>query len=467
MKPEARVGLVVVVAVVLFAALVAFLGRGILRRPGYELLVVFPDAEGLSPGSPVHLAGVQIGTVEALRLTHDHRAEVRLRIRPEVRLPRGSVFRVATSTLLGNRFLAVTAGPGPDSLAPGEVVEGQPPYSVDVVFQRVDELASDLRHAVADVRRAVQAAQGLVENLDATVTAVREVVTDPRLVGALVRAARHVENAAAQVETTAAQAGRDVRETARGLRDLADHLREAAREVRRFVEDTSGKGELSGRIRRTAESVERLAGRLDDMARTLQEGLLREDQMREVRGLVQDARRAVRQAEEAAREVGTAARRVGDVAERAGAGLERLGGILRAPEGVPLLPNLQLTYELGYDTRTRFRHDLDLWVTPNEPRFYRLGLHDVGQANWVNLQVGFRLSDQLSWRVGIVQSQVGVGFDYRLGEQWRLSVELYNLNRLTLDVAARYGWMPHWAVGLHARDVLQSPSYGLGIQYRF
>lgn len=467
MKPEARVGLVVLIAAVLFAILVVFLGQGLVRPRGYELRVVFPDAEGLSPGSAVHLAGVQVGAVESLRLTDDHRAEVRVRIRPDVRVPRGSTFRVASSTLLGNRFLAVVPGPGPDALTPGEVVEGQPAYSVDVVFRRVDELAGDLRQAVADVRRTVQAAQQLVDNLDATVTAVREVVTDPRLVGSLVRAAGHVEAAAAQVDRVVTDAGEDVRITARRLRELAEHLRDTAREVQRFVEDTAAEGELSGRIRRTAASVESLARRLDEMARTLQEGLVREDQMREVRGLVQDARRAVRQAEDAAREVGTAARRVGEVAERAAPALERIGGVLRGPEGIPLLPNLQLTYELGYDTRTRFRHDLDLWVALGEPRFYRLGLHDVGGGNWLNLQVGFRLSDTLSWRAGILQSQVGVGLDYRSAALGWLSLDLYNLNRLTLDVSGYYAWTPHWTVGVHVRDVLQSPSYGLGVQYRF
>ncbi len=467
MKPEARVGLVVVLAAVVLVGLAAFLGRGLLRPAGYELRVVFKDAEGLSAGSAVRMAGVQVGTVEGLRLTADHRAEVVVRIRPDVRIPRGSTFRVATSTLLGNRFLAVVPGPGPEVLPPGEVVDGQPPYSVDAVFQRVDELARDLRQAVADVRRAVRAAEQLVHNLDATVTAVRGVVADPRLLGALVRAAGHVEAAAVQVEAVATSAGEDVRATARSLRELAAHLEQTAREVRSFVRDTTGEGELSARIRRTAQSVESLAQRLDSMARTLQEGLIREDQMREIRGLVQDARRAVRQADAAAQDVGTAARRVADLAERAGPALERIGGVLRGPEGIPLLPALQLTYELSYDTRTRFRHDLDLWVALGEPRYYRLGLHDVGQGNWVNLQVGFRLSDQLSWRVGIVQSQVGVGLDYRDGGPWRFSVDLYNLNRLTLDISTHYEWMPHWAVGLHARDVLQSPSYGLGIRYRF
>ncbi|MER3460764.1 MAG: hypothetical protein C4303_06475, partial [candidate division GAL15 bacterium] len=157
----------------------------------------------------------------------------------------------------------------------------------------------------------------------------------------------------------------------------------------------------------------------------------------------------------------------GEAAERAGPLVERVGSVLRGPAGIPLLPNLQLTYELSYDTRTRFRHDLDLWVAPDQPRFYRIGLHDVGQGNWLNLQVGFRLSEALSWRAGILQSQVGAGLDYRPGAEWWFTLDLYNFNRLTLDVSGYYGWAPQWAVGLHVRDALQSPSYGLGVRYRF
>lgn len=467
MRPEARVGLLVVVAAAVLVALLVFLGYGVFRPPGYELRVVFPDAEGLAPGTAVRMAGVEVGTVQSLQLTADQRAEARVRIRPEVRIPRGSTFRVASATLLGNRFLAVVPGPGPDALQPGEVVAGEPPASVDLAFRRLDQVAQELRSALQDVRRAVRAVEGLVANLDATVTGVRRVVTDPRLWESLAAASAHVEAAAAEVEVVASFAGRDVRQTARTLAVLSAELLETSRTVRRFVEEATGEGELAGRVRRTAASVERVAARLDAMARSLQEGLVREDQLREVRGLVQDARRAVQQAEVAAREVGGAARRVGEVAERAGAGIERIGAVLRGPEGVPLLPSLRLVYELGYDTRTRFRHDLDLWVLPDDARYYRLGLHDVGQSNHVNLQVGFRLSDQLGWRAGILQSQVGVGLDYRFAQDGWLRLDLYDLNRPTLDVSAHYGWASNWALGLHVRGLLQVPSYGLGVQYRF
>ncbi len=467
MRPEARVGLLVLAAVAVLGAVLAVLGYGVFRPAGYELRVVFTDAEGLSPGTPVRMAGVQVGTVESLQLTPDHRAEVRVRVRPEVRIPRGSVFRVASATLLGNRFLSVVPGDGPDTLEPGEAVGGEPAASVDAALRRVDEAAQELRSALRDVRRAVRGVEALVANLDATVTGVRRLVTDPRFTDSLVAAAEHVKEAAAQVESVAASAGRDVRETARALAALSAELLDASRTVRRFVEDATGEGELAARVRRTAASVEQAAARLDAMARTLQEGLVREDQMREVRGLVQDARRAVQQAEVAAREVGGAARRVGEVAERAGASIERIGSILRAPEGVPLLPSLRLVYELGYDTRTRFRHDLDLWILPEDARYYRLGLHDVGQSNRINLQVGFRLSDPLGWRVGILQSQVGVGLDYRFAQDGWLRLDLYDVNRLTLDASLHYGLAPHWALGLHVRGLLQVPSYGFGIQYRF
>ncbi len=467
MRPEARVGLLVVAAAAILVVTLVLLGYGVFRPPGYTLRVVFTDAEGLTPGTPVRMAGVEVGTVESLQLTEDHRAEARVRIRPEVRIPRGTTFQVASSTLLGNRFLAVVPGPGPDFLAPGEVVTGQPPTSVDAAFRRLDEVAQELQLALRDIRRAVRAVEGLVANLDATVTDVRQVVTDPRFTESLKAAAAHVEAAAAEVEAVVSAAGRDVRHTAQTLATLSEELLQTSKTVRRFVEDASGDGELAARVRRTAASVEQVAARLEAMARTLQEGLVREDQLREVRGLVQDARRAVQQVEAAAREVGGASRRIGEVAERAGAGIERIGAVLRGPEGIPLLPSLRLVYELGYDTQVRFRHDLDLWILPEDTRYYRLGLHDVGQSNRLNLQVGFRLSEPLSWRAGILQSQVGVGLDYRFAQDGWLRLDLYDLNRPTLDISAYFGWTPNWALGLHVRGLLQLPSYGLGIQYRF
>jgi phospholipid/cholesterol/gamma-HCH transport system substrate-binding protein len=475
MKPEARVGLAVLIGLALLGALAGFLGRIPFLERGYEFTVVFESAEGLGPGTPVRMAGVQVGEVRALRLTPDHRAAVRVRVRPEIRIPRGSRFQVASSTLLGNRYLAVLPSGEDESIPPEAVVLGDRAFTVEDIYRRVEGLAAEVETAVRDVRRLIRSAQGVVERLDQTVGALQEAVADPRLRASLIRTAEHLESAGRSVEQTtrqverwAEEVGTEVTQAARGLRDFAQDLRSTAQEIRRFTEDVTARGQTAARIRRsvasaeeavlavqrTAASVERTARRVEEMSRVLQEGLINEAQVREARGALTDAR--------------TAARRVDEVMGKIERTVEGLTPVLqRVQEGVLLLPNLHVTYGVWYNSRTQFRHDLDLWVTPGEGRYYRLGIHDVGRENLLQLQAGFRLTDTLAWRAGLVDSQVGVGLDYEGGGGWQVALDLTNFNRPTLHLSLHYAVQPALAIGLHLRDVLREPSYGIGLRYRF
>lgn len=454
MKTEVRVGLIVVLSGVMLAGLLVFLGRGPFRAPGYEIRVLFANAEGLVPGTVVRMAGVQIGTVRSLSLTPDMRAEVRVRVQHGIEIPRGSQFRIATATLLGHRHLSVVPVQAGSAIEPGEVVVGEEPFTLDAIYERIDQLSGEVHLAVQEVRAVVRSSQEVVSNLNLTVLGVRDVVTDPALRASLRKSAANIEAATARLDSLVATVGSDAHLTARNLRVVSQELVEIAGQVETFVGDVAGDGQLAGQIRQTMTSIERTARRVEEMARALQEGLINEEHLGEVRGVVTDARAAVQ----------TASR----VLERVGGGVEAVTGFIQQTQAaVPLLPATQITYGLSYDSVAMFRHDLDVWIGLGQPRHYRIGLHDVGRGNFLNLQAGFRLSDTLSWRLGLVQSQIGIGLDYQIAPNWLAMLDLYNLNRLTLDLATFYGFQPNWAFSLHFRDVFHTRSFGMGIQHRF
>jgi phospholipid/cholesterol/gamma-HCH transport system substrate-binding protein len=454
MKTEVRVGLIVVLAAVLFVGMLVFLGRGLFAEPGYQIRIVFTNAEGLTPGTVVRMAGVQIGTVRSLELTPDNRAEVRIRIRPGVEIARGSRFLIATTTLLGQRHLSVVPAQAGPAIEPGEVVAGESPFTIDAIYQRIDQLSADLSEVVQEVRGVVRSSNEVVSNLNLTVLAVRDVVADPALRASLLSAAANVEAATARLDSVVAEVGGDAQATARNLRVMSAELAQIASLIETFVQDVAGDGVMSAQIRQTMTSIERTAQRIDDMARTLQEGLVNERQVAEVRGVIADARAAVQTANQ--------------VLERVGGGVDAVTGFIQGTQAaIPLLPAVSLTYGLSYDSAAMFRHDLDVWIGRGQPRFYRVGLGDVGRGNLLNLQAGFRLSDTLNWRLGLVQSQIGVGLDYQITPTWLAMLDLYNLNRPTLDLSTYYTFQINWAFSLHLRDILHTRNWGMGIQYRF
>lgn len=110
--------LLVAVAFVVFAFRSASLSNA--GRDGYQVMVEFTDASGLSAGTDVRMAGVKIGTVVEQRLNPDtYFAEVTLGISDTVRLPTDSSARIIPDGLLGGNYVALEPGGEEDYIADG------------------------------------------------------------------------------------------------------------------------------------------------------------------------------------------------------------------------------------------------------------------------------------------------------------------------------------------------------------
>ena len=111
-------GVVMVVAIAfLFFALDSAQVRGV---QGYEINAVFYKIGGLSNGSDVRINGIKVGTVTDSRLnakTFD--AEVKLSIRPDVKLPKDTVAVIASEGLVGNKYVRLQPGTAKETIKPG------------------------------------------------------------------------------------------------------------------------------------------------------------------------------------------------------------------------------------------------------------------------------------------------------------------------------------------------------------
>lgn len=77
----------------------------------YRLTVVFDDVSGLPIGGEVRLGPGTVGRVQSIT-TRDFQAYVHLRVRDEVRLPRGTRAALKRTTALGDQYLALQPPPG-------------------------------------------------------------------------------------------------------------------------------------------------------------------------------------------------------------------------------------------------------------------------------------------------------------------------------------------------------------------
>lgn len=179
---QIRAGFFVILGLLCIGSLVIYFGRfGESIKKFYTLTVEYRNASGLLKGADVTLSGAKIGEVAAPpKVLPDMRGvSVLLKINEDVRIPKGSVFSIGSSGLLGDRFVTVTmreVDPHPVPIPPGSVItNGQSESSIAELQRQIhDEILPKLGSALGNIdavsetlRNDIFNKQG-VENLQTT-----------------------------------------------------------------------------------------------------------------------------------------------------------------------------------------------------------------------------------------------------------------------------------------------------------
>lgn len=118
-------------------------GLALTSRGGLVLFATFDDIGGLTSRSPVRIAGVKVGRVEAIELDEDLRARVRMDLDPALALSIDTAAAIRTAGLLGDQFVALEPGAEDATLRSGEE------FSFTESAWNVDALVGALVHGSA------------------------------------------------------------------------------------------------------------------------------------------------------------------------------------------------------------------------------------------------------------------------------------------------------------------------------
>lgn len=119
---EAVIGAVVLV-VASFFIYFAYVSSGEKIKEGYVLNARFDDVSGLSVGSDIKLNGIKVGVVKNLSIDENYQAKAELLIKDAIKIPVDSSVSVTTDGIMGNKFIAVSAGFSKEKFAPGNEIE--------------------------------------------------------------------------------------------------------------------------------------------------------------------------------------------------------------------------------------------------------------------------------------------------------------------------------------------------------
>ena len=160
-KQDARLGLFVLLALGLFAGLVAYKNAGAVTERSYPLVVRLEQMEGLAPGTDVQLKGFRVGAVERVDMRQegkDYHFLARIAVRDDIKLWRGTRANLAPKGV-GSVMLDLRLPGLPERLVPlvaGDEIPGDAGVSIAGVLERADRLMASLHSGVEALRARIE-----------------------------------------------------------------------------------------------------------------------------------------------------------------------------------------------------------------------------------------------------------------------------------------------------------------------
>jgi phospholipid/cholesterol/gamma-HCH transport system substrate-binding protein len=123
-KTEVMVGGLVMAAAIGFLVYAAQIVGVSSSASSYPLTASFRSLEGVNVGTDVRLAGVKIGSVNAVTLNATtYRADTIISIKDGIEIPDDSAITIASEGLLGGNFVEIVPGGSPFMYDPSSEIE--------------------------------------------------------------------------------------------------------------------------------------------------------------------------------------------------------------------------------------------------------------------------------------------------------------------------------------------------------
>lgn len=459
MNPAAKVGMVAVLALILFGLVLNQLSSTT-EEKGEAYVVSFQNVGGLQVKAPVFLAGVKIGHVQKLELNKD---DLRVRVTMLITRPNVTLYRArtpedppdsfyvytVTGNLLGDKWLDIRTGripPDTKALMPTDPpIAGEPPVTLDDLAREGNEVMGEFRVSVKalnelvadekfqrDIKTTLANFNDISKNLKGASVDARQLVATlntrvERLTDSVQLVVAHVDETVTSFQGDARVVGADLRNFSGGLRQMVAKNQGNVDTIVLSLRQTSIA------LNKTISSLEQLAEDKD----------LREDikatvanlkkAAQEIDGIATDIRSITADPEVQSdlRDTITNAREASEGAKRV---MDKVEGVTEGITGGKLIQGYA---ESEWNTNNgQQATNLNAYILPDSSFGAKLGVDSLGRENLVNVQ-GFAGFNEGRYRIrgGIVRSQFGVGVDARLfSKRFEISVDAYNPRKVQVDV---------------------------------
>ena len=467
----AKVGLLVLLTLAAGIAVYRFVDEGSHDDESFAAYAIFDDVQGLVVKSRVVIAGIPVGTIEAISLQGD-KARVDLLIDGKVKVYKNASVGQRSASLLGETLLVIRpGGPPAPELAPGDQIAAESkPGGTDEVLRSVNEIAESVKKVTTQLERAFgtdeagRQMSSSLKNLSEAIEAVnRTIRNNEEVVGHTLRNVEGItEQAAPRIE-----------------RILA-HVEDVTREINTIVQaNSAGVSKGLGRVDDTVASIERASKDLEAVMKDVKQVTERTARGEGTIGrLTQD--------ETLINEVEGVVSGVSDVVEpiarlqtfvRLRSEYNFLANSFKAYVGLYIQPREDYYYrfELISDPRgnTKFTQRQVRQSPPpdGDPEFYQQNITETTNDFRFTLQIAKRIHFA-TFRFGILESTGGIGLDLHfLDDNLQINTDAFAIGEqkyARVRVALAYEILQRlWIVGGVDDLINNSRDFFLGGQLHF
>lgn len=244
-RSEIKVGLLILISFILLLVGIFAVSdlRSVLHKKK-SIVLLFPYADGITKGSPVWYAGLEVGEVTDIRIAQgtNDRIAVTVNVSPDARVRKDSRVDIRNLGMMGSKYVEISPG-SPESplLTPGETLEGKSPASLSEVIETGQQVATHLVELVQETQTLIHQIRvdaGITETIQNT----NGFVTDMRDRGQELRTVlKKLNTFADSLNETGRNVTRVSGEGGKEFTALLKELRETNRELRTRLENVEGR----------------------------------------------------------------------------------------------------------------------------------------------------------------------------------------------------------------------------------
>ncbi len=278
---ETKVGLLVIAAAIALAWLTFQSGTLSKSEFGQDTRILkteFENVDGITIGSKIKVAGVQVGEVIDIKLDKNGTASLKMAIKDDVPLAQNVKAQIASSGIIGEKFIALITEFG----AKGTLAENQVKIpsigaaSADDIAQNFGQVSDDLKQITSALRNALGGAENakklerIVDSIDGVGQKLSKILDAEgqdtgKMLADFTKTAENLSKITSRIEKGEGMLGQMLSSDSQES-DLVADLKATMRELRQ-VADKVNKGEGTlGRLVNDPTTVDKIENALDSLS---------------------------------------------------------------------------------------------------------------------------------------------------------------------------------------------------------